>query len=194
MTKETESLTANMEPDIEIIPTSMTQGTLGDRSDADIIRDINAVLDAVGIPEKITGIIVAEEHPEVSLSYVLPEDKNTGSNTYLKEFFDFYDQYGCYLFNPNTFEKIDEGDYFMAVATSMNVLYRHQKCQDPIAIFEQLFVLNSETKSKVVPIAENCLAAWKGIMALYALRKNTDPKTFDSVLPDIFELQSITLY
>ena len=53
MTKETESLTANMEPDIEIISTSMTQGTLGDRSEADIIRDINAVLDAVGIPEKI---------------------------------------------------------------------------------------------------------------------------------------------
>jgi len=194
MTVKIDVLTANMEPNIETIPTNMAKGILGDRSEADIIKDINAVLDAVGIPEQITGIIYAEEHPEVSLSYVLPEDKNTGSNTYLKEFFDFYDKYSCYLFNPNTFEQIDEADYFMAVATSMNVLYRHQKCQDPVAIFQQLFLLNSETKRIVLPIAENCLAAWQGIMALYALRKNTDPKTFDSVLPDIFELQSITLY
>lgn len=195
MTQETENLTAKMEPVIEMIPTSLDRGVFGARSEAQIIKDINVVLDTVGIPELITGITYAEEDPKVSLNFMLPEDQNTGSNSYLEEFFDIHSDCACYLFNPNIFDEIEESDYFVAVATTMNVLYRHQASgDDSVAAFEKLFMLNSEMNEKVLPIAENCVAAWNGIMALYALRNDTDLETFNSIVPEIFELESITLY
>jgi hypothetical protein len=196
MTKEKENLTAKMEPVIEWHETSFDKDDFGQRADEGIIKDINAVLGVVGIPEKITGIkYTTELSSKIFLSFVLPEQSYTGSNSYLGDFLDQNTELAYYIYNPNTFNEIPEQEYFKAVIGIMGILNKHDNFTGgSVAAFKSLFVLDTAQAKKVLPMALNCVKAWEGIMALYELLRTTDSETFNQVVPEAFEIEGIALH